>query len=140
MHTPTWLLGDDSSGDPLAIIVYVVIGASDVKSQIPLSTMTVEAFAIAPSFRGGGRSRTLLAELINSCFTVTQPDLLIYEYVDTPEMNAHRDDRSFTESTPGVGKHGRNRTRVVFSRADYDARMIDRADEATIQTSFTQLI
>jgi len=122
---------------PMAFLVYVVRGPKDPRAVIAIgSVMHIEGFAIAPAFQGQGRSKKLLMELINSCFTVMKPDILLYEYVDTPEMNAHKNDRDFTKSEETTGKDGKERTRVQFLKADYDKRMAERVDEAAVRTSF----
>lgn len=111
----------EQGGEPLAYIRYTVWGGSHRLAAVPLSTLTLNVFAIAPAFRGQGLQAVLLDELVSACFDFTQPDLVLGQSAD-PRMDA-RIDRQQYEERRTVERLGKERQRIVLSRRNYQQRL-----------------
>jgi len=133
------LIAFGPTGEPLALIVYVVRGANDPKNwPLAICTLTTEVFAINPASRSPAVARALLATLMRSAFEDTGADVLTHELLDTPEMRDHLADRAYSD--PVLERETPRGTRIAaaFTRADHLARMASRPAESAARHVFTQ--
>lgn len=106
--------------DPLCVVVYVVRGGNDPKNQVPLSTLTLEVFAIAPQFRDDGRMIGLMSGIAAICYNHLKPDLIIGTSA-APQFLARL---AGTESQrPFNKRRGAARVDFVESRVNHEARI-----------------
>lgn len=119
-------------GDPLAYIRYTVWGGSHKLAVVPMSTLTLNVFAIAPGFRDQGFQNVLLNELVSACFDYTAPDLVLGQSADE-RMNSRIDQRTYEERRT-VQRLGKERERIVLSRRNYQARLTANPTEAVDTT------
>lgn len=130
------LIAYSSSGEPMALVVYVVRGANDPKNfPLPVCALYTECFAIAPNFRDQGRMDAILNTLIRSAFEDTGADVLIHDLVDTAPMRSHQADRAYSAPVERDTSKGR-RIRVQFTKAEHEARMAANPAESTMRHVF----
>lgn len=118
----------ENAGEPFAYIRYTVWGGSHRLASVPLSTLTLNVFAIAPAFRGQGFQGVLLNELVSACFDHTRPDLVLGQSADE-RMNSRLDSRTY-EDRRTVRRLGKDRERIVLSRRNYTERLAANPAEA----------
>lgn len=106
--------------DALCVLVYLVRGANDPHNAVPLSTLKLEIFAIAPQFRSAGRMAGLMQGISSCCWDHMRPDLIIGTSADTrfdTRLGTVESTRSFTK------RRGQQRADFVESRANHDTRI-----------------
>lgn len=121
------LIAFTPSGEPLALIAYVVRGGNDPKNwPVPACILTTEFFVIAPAQRGAGYMDRLLNALMRSAFEHTGVDALAHDLVDSPEMRSHDADRGYSNKAQN-GRHDR----VSWTKEEQTARLAANPSEAS---------
>lgn len=106
------------SGNPLGYIRYTVWGGNHPLAPLPLSSLTLNIFAIHPAFRGQGFQTVLMNELVAACFDHTQPDT-VYGKSANAAMSSRFDSRTYTERRTTQNAYGKDRDLVILQRSDY---------------------